>query len=877
MIGRNEFPDAPPLEKHQRTTMKTEVSFSLIDGEFVILQIDDTWTHVNAGFGKYSRSARIIFTDRRIICEIRSILGGTKAVVSLKYLELASIVSDSESHLSGLTLIDRKGDSIKFNCFENDLRGCQIYLLFFYCCVDAYHENPHQVLESMRSLRLGFRIPSGLFRSDMKYSNDFQDLLKYWGVKLPENARPYVDSNALVYRTVGDRKKDETAASNNRPSIAKTENHEPSKRDLYRIVGIYAKDGEVVRANQTILRVISGGMREKNLYSDKAGRIMFISLDSNSCYSEDELRGLYMVNPVDDEKKVASIHSEHSSNSLEHCISPRAERLLKELDALVGLIEVKEKVKEVVAIARVNQRRKELNTPIVKVSNHMIFSGNPGTGKTTIARKLGEVFKEIGLLSKGHFIEVQRSNLVGGYLGQTAIKTEEVIQRALGGILFIDEAYSLAPELSSDSFGKEAVNTLVAGMENHREDLIVIAAGYRDEMTSFLGSNPGLRSRFATIINFADYSNSELTEIFIHLITESGMNLGGGCQKIVSEMIELVGSKRSKGFGNAREIRILFEKIMAAQNTRLSSIVADEDQLRTILPEDIRSVMKKTFPAVVSPTTDSREELKSLVGLSSVKQEIERLIRLCNLNAMRKKRNLGIISTSLHMVFTGNPGTGKTTVARIVAKSLYETGFLSKNCLLEVSREDLVAGFVGQTALKTKSKLETALGGVLFIDEAYSLCEDSNQHNYGKEAVDTILKFMEDNRDNIVVILAGYSGGIAKLLSSNPGLKGRFNRFIRFEDYDPGELVMVFDRIATSSDYRLSLEFRQRLGQLIKMYYSCRTSEFANGRAMRNLFEKVIERQAERLCNSASQANIELLELSLDDLVEVDVREVMKS
>jgi SpoVK/Ycf46/Vps4 family AAA+-type ATPase len=845
-------------------------TWALMAGEDAMLEVDGIQTTVKTERLTYTRNAKIIFTSHRILCKIYSIFGGTKAIVVLHYLDLRSILAGSESDLYSLALADQS-QTILFKFAKSHLRGSQVYLQFFWCCVLKYGNNPSKVLEKMRSLRISFRIPGDLFKSDIKYSKEALDFLKEWGVNLPQGDRPYVDSRAPVYSFDERREIHVSADSIDRSAKTNSQTVETNDYDLYRITGVFPKQGAVVQSNQTIFRVMSRGMTERIVFSERRGRIQFKSFNRDAYYRLDELRRLFSIVTDNDEPEINSSLWRHGMSSRDSSVSSKADELLSEFDSLIGLTEVKQKVREIVASVRVNQEKKARNLPPIKVSNHMIFTGNPGTGKTTIARKLGALLKEIGLLSKGHFVEVERSDLVGGFLGQTAIKTSEVIQKALGGILFVDEAYSLTPELSGDQFGKEAVNTLVTAMENHREDLIVIAAGYKEEMSSFINSNPGLKSRFGTEVHFADYTDLELLEIFKGLVSGSRMRLGEGCQPVASEMIELIGKQRSKGFGNAREIRILFEKVLAAQNLRLP-LHPDDDQLLTILPEDLQAAISKVFPTLTKPKTNSIEELKRLPGLNSAKQEIEKLVSLCAVNAMRRKQGDSIVPTSLHMVFTGNPGTGKTTVARIVAKSLHEIGCLSKDCLIEVGRADLVAGFVGQTAIKTTNRLESALGGVLFVDEAYSLYDSDDRHNFGKEALETILKFMEDNKDNIAVILAGYPDEMEKLLSSNPGLKSRFNRFVCFDDYNPDELALVFNSIAYSSNLTLSNDFSQRLVELIKKHYSRKTQGFGNGRAMRNLLQKVLEQQAKRVVVTCQA---DLGELMGCDLLERDMIEVL--
>ncbi len=541
------------------------------------------------------------------------------------------------------------------------------------------------------------------------------------------------------------------------------------------------------------------------------------------------------------------------------------------LQGLIGLETVKIRLVELNSLMRYFQHHPTPDNSYPLPVMHMVFTGNPGTGKTTVARLFGEMLHEIGFLRRGHTVEVQAADLVADHVGGTARKTQDIIQNALDGVLFIDEAYQLVEE-GRGGFGNEALESLMAAMENHRQRLVVIAAGYPGKMVKFLDANPGLRRRFppSNILHFPDFSPGELIRILLNYLKTAGLLVSAPVEKRLTEVIDELVEVKDHTFGNAGDMRNLADAIIRKHARRIMghpTLANDNHITEADIPDEYQ-----IEPASTLHLNDSLAELDHLVGLSEVKEYIMQLVNKTQFEQLRRAKGITRAPVQLqNLIFCGNAGTGKTTVARVIGHIYHNLGLLKKGHVVEVTRADLVAGYVGQTAIKTQEKVREALDGALFIDEVYSLSQGA-YGDFGQEAITTLVKLMEDYRKRLLVIIAGYPREIDDFLNSNSGLRSRFLPPIFFPDFTPDELNQMLHVQIAEAGFLLTVGAEEKLFEFMHQVCQPDAPAYGDARIVRQILEAIRGNLAMRIMAQAAVHNINMNMIEAEDIPDVPIR-----
>ena len=531
---------------------------------------------------------------------------------------------------------------------------------------------------------------------------------------------------------------------------------------------------------------------------------------------------------------------EEQDIDLGECFIPKSEdQIMAELDSFIGLQSVKDEIRTIISSVK---RRKEKGVKDKLIKDHYIFTGNPGTGKTTLARKFGEVLNAIGALPTGQFVEVSAKDFIGQYLGDTEANVKSYVNKAMGGVLFIDEAYALGittHHKDGGSYGLDAVNTLLTLLENRRGEFVCIMAGYTKEMGEFVRLNPGLPRRMNVTIEFPDYNARELEQIFRMYLARNDENvvftLDTKAEEMLPKVFDKMWLRRGDTFGNAGEVRSLFE--LAVKRSRMRG--ADDGVLTyaDIVGEDATEEVS---------VEDVMKEFDSFVGMNSVKDAIRRIAQ--EIAVQKQLIEMGEASeglTKFNFILTGNPGTGKSTVARIFGRIFKALGVTSTDRVVEKKPENIISKYVNESSQNMNDAINEAMGGVLFLDEAYDLepmdAAGQSTSSEGRDAVRTLMTRMEDEAGKFVVICAGYPRQMADFMNSNPGLRRRFSHTIHIDDYTAEELLEIYERAARGKAYDFVLADESVRAKALSMFrnmVAMKDEKFGNaGEAIKKVAE----------------------------------------
>ena len=506
------------------------------------------------------------------------------------------------------------------------------------------------------------------------------------------------------------------------------------------------------------------------------------------------------------------------------------------LDQIVGLQQVKDTVRQLEQFAIYRRQAQADGRELPSTSMHMLFTGNPGTGKTMVAGIIATMLYKIGIIRQNKFHEVTAKDLIAAYVGQTDKATHKHVEQALDGVLFIDEAYALTANASGTHFGAEAVAELVKSMDAFRDRLVVIFAGYEKEMADFVEVNPGLASRIGYTFRFQDYSVDELLQIFDGAIASAGFTCDPEARDgILRELVAYY--RRFQNFGNGRFVKEVLHRMIVKHANAVAAGTVGEDERYVLDARDVPTRQEMNDITDWAPQA-ADELLAPLVGIDTLKDKVRDLERVVSFYEQGRRAGLNLPDINMHMLFTGNPGTGKTTVARIVGKILFNVGAVATNKFIEVEADDLTRWNPHNSTTAVGDYIRDAMGGVLFIDEAYALMYRSS----GQEIIAQLVKAMEDHKGDFVVIFAGYSDEMRQFVAVNPGLASRIGFRFEFEDYDTDALQQIFELKMDKAGFEVSDDAKERTRAVFKYFHNVK--DFGNGRFVDKVIQEVIARHA---------------------------------
>ncbi|GAU75594.1 AAA family ATPase [Fusibacter sp. 3D3] len=510
------------------------------------------------------------------------------------------------------------------------------------------------------------------------------------------------------------------------------------------------------------------------------------------------------------------------------------------LQTRTGLIAFKTFMAQIENNFKVQNIRKQMGLKTTVVNLNTVFTGNAGTGKSESAQLMYDYLLALGVLQSECFISVSQSDFMAENLNKLRENVRELFKKALGGMLFIDEISSIF-----DSEKNKASEAFIRALsEEYREygnELVMILSGKDDEMLAMIESH-GLEAVFPNRVHFTDYTPSEMYEKAVTYAGQKGYAIAPSLKDELIDLFDKTQIKEKKGLGNARFVRNIVDRAIAELRKQY---LYNPDQV-------FDTLTKQHFNFKFSIDFDLESRLSNIIGLDDVKNLLRAQYKL--LIAQEKRRSVGVyteIEQNLNMVFAGNPGTGKTSIARLVAEMLSAMGFLKNGQLIEADRSGFVSDMPGETSKKTELKFKEALGGILFIDEAYTLASDA----IGREAIETLLKLIEDYSKEVIVILAGYTDEMEAFFDVNIGLRSRFPLWTIFKDYVPGELFAMAKKLFKSKGFRISKKAESEMAKNFIDIYENADMQSGNGRLVRNYVENLIRIQSIRIAEEHTSAN----------------------
>jgi SpoVK/Ycf46/Vps4 family AAA+-type ATPase len=524
---------------------------------------------------------------------------------------------------------------------------------------------------------------------------------------------------------------------------------------------------------------------------------------------------------------------------------------LEQLNALVGIGKVKEEIKKITNfIIRNNERCVRLNIDNPGLYYNTVIMGNKGTGKDTIAKIIYKIYSSLGVIGKGKLINVDSKDIWPG------CSLDRQIGNAQSGVVLINDAHLIS--INDRRGTKDNFTTLDEWFSVYKDNFVFIIAGEAEGMKELM-KNEMFKKHIDFSIDIPDFNEQESLNLIRCFAEKEKYIVDDKAESVLTDYIKAL--KRKGIFENAYTAKRIVESAIIEKGALGSSDYLTEDDFKL----EVLSSTADNNDKEGSPETDPFEELEGMIGMEEIKDKVKELAAYTETQLRRKKLGLRSEPLCLHMNFVGNPGTGKTSVARCIGKILKKIGVLSTGKFVEAAREDLCGKYVGHTAVKTSEKIKEAEGGVLFIDEAYSLNSDSKV-DYGYEAVNTLVKKMEDLRDNLVVIFAGYPKEMSRFINMNPGLKDRIQFKLEFVDYKPDELLEIWKKFFADHGYEVDSHALKTMEEITVKLYENRDSSFSNGRIMRKCFERVKMQQAVRIASTGLTEVDELTRITPEDI-----------